>query len=70
MNSCTLFPDCIWKDCCYVHDLNYVRQKITRLEADKMLLSCVKERCKAVAYIMYAGVRLFGLYFWNKNKKG
>ena len=68
-DRCTLFPEGSWQECCYLHDLNYIRQKITRKEADKRLLSCVKERCKVVAYIMYAGVRLFGWYFWNKNKK-
>jgi 23S rRNA U2552 (ribose-2'-O)-methylase RlmE/FtsJ len=72
-NASTCFVDrCCgvdWTECAVKHDLNYIRQKITRKEADKRLLSCVKERCKVVAYIMYTGVRLFGWYFWNKNKK-
>ena len=57
-----------WSDCCHRHDLDYVRQKISRKEADKKLLDCVKDKCKVVAYIMYAGVRSAGWWFWNKSK--
>lgn len=68
MDSCTMFPEGNWQRCCTRHDIDYTRQEMSRKEADKELLSCVKERCKVVAYIMYAGVRLFGWYFWNKQK--
>ena len=67
-DRCTLFPEGSWQECCYVHDLDYVRQKITRLEADKKLLDCVKDKCKVVAYVMYIGVRSAGWWFWNKSK--
>ena len=60
MNSCTLFPDGKWKDCCDHHDYQYLTQKVSRKEADIKLYNCVKERCKVVAYVMYVGVRLFG----------
>jgi hypothetical protein len=69
VDACTLFPDRNWKECCAKHDIDYVEQKITRLESDRKLLACVKDKCKAVAYVMYLGVRCFGWWFWNKSKR-
>ena len=69
MNSCTLFPDLSWKNCCKQHDVDYERQVVSRKEADKKLFICVKSKCKIVAPIMYIGVRVFGWYFWNKAKE-
>lgn len=68
-NHCTLFPDGNWADCCYSHDVAYVRQTVSRKEADRKLLDCVKAKCKVIGVIMYAGVRLFGWYFWNKHTR-
>lgn len=68
MNSCTLFPDGKWSECCRHHDVAYAKQTVSRKEADKMLYNCVKSKCKVIAPIMYIGVRMFGLYFWNKAK--
>lgn len=69
MNSCTLFPDGTWSKCCDLHDYQYLTQKVSRKQADKILYDCVKSKCKVIAHIMYIGVRMFGWYFWNKNKK-
>lgn len=57
-----------WSSCARYHDVAYVKQDISRKEADKKLYNCVKEKCKVVAPIMYIGVRVFGWYFWNKAK--
>lgn len=69
MNSCTLFPDYNWDECCKFHDYQYLSKKVSRKEADKILYNCVKNKSKTIAYVMYAGVRLFGWYFWNKSKR-
>ena len=71
---CTCFIDKIGKYyhgmCCQLHDYNYVRQHISRKEADKRLLKCLKKNTyKPIAYSMYYAVRTFGFIFWNRAKR-
>ncbi len=69
-DGCSLFPDgsvkdrALWCDCCFAHDIAYWRggTKEERKEADAKLRECVLERTrdKALAEVMYAGVRAGG----------
>lgn len=65
-DHCTLFAEGNWSDCCKRHDRRYSNKRISRREADILLLRCVKRKNRAVAYIMYVGVRLAGWYFYKK----
>ena len=56
-----------WSECAINHDKDYSTSNvgITRLEADRKLYNCVKEKSKAIASIMFIGVRLFGKLYWK-----
>ncbi len=66
-DHCTLFPDGSWAECCARHDRRYDNKRITREQADELLFRCVVRKSnKVVAYIVYAGVRAFGWYYYDK----
>lgn len=70
--ACTGWFDGSWKNCCVYHDKLYMTEAgtdLTRAEADDRLFECVKNKSAVMAYIMLAGVRLFGWYYWNKYKE-
>jgi hypothetical protein len=53
-----------------IHDYEYVSQKITRLEADKQLLSMLiedKYTKSYEAYSIYYAVRAAGWWYWNRG---
>jgi len=67
---CTCFWDVLFgKDhsaCCTLHDYNYAKQKITRKEADKRFLKCLRKKTFTVlAFAMFGAVRMFGWWRWN-----
>jgi len=64
-DGCSYWFDWNFKDCCVKHDLAYQQSSNwrTRLEADNRLFMCVAKKGvvqKAVAPIMWLGVRIFG----------
>ena len=65
-DGCTLFPDGNYRECCYLHDLDYFRggTAAERKESDKRLYRCVRNKegwqNEIAAPIMLFGVRLFG----------
>ncbi len=80
---CTLWPEGWWGYCCEAHDKAYGAQ-IVRAVADRDLFQCVAHSLPAwadgwggiaaavsvvVGGIMYAGVRLFGAYFFRRAGK-
>lgn len=68
-DGCSNSPDFNFKDCCKTHDFHYRNFDITRFEADKELLKCIKKKgWKVLPYVYYYAVRLFGWMSWNKNK--
>jgi hypothetical protein len=68
-NYCSYFPEGNWGECCYQHDadcmlaLEYLSYDM-RLEADTKLFQCVFKKNKFIAFIMYAGVRIWANTFW------
>jgi len=75
-NNCTLFPDSIgdwsWSHCCKAHDIAYELQ-VDKSQADVELYKCIAESgdttiAVVMASVVFAGVYLFGRYFYNKNK--
>lgn len=65
-DGCTLFPDGNYRECCYLHDLDYFRGGASkeRKESDKRLYRCVRSKKgwknEIAAPIMFFGVRIFG----------
>lgn len=67
---CTGYFDGSWSYCCKMHDRRYANKRLNRSQADELLFRCVKRKSNIVnAYIMWAGVRLFGWHFYKKAKK-
>ena len=67
---CTLAPDKLFgKDLsgiCFVHDVQYMDQKISKKEADIQLRENIKALgLPIVAWIYYIFVRLVGGFFWK-----
>ena len=66
-DGCTLFPDGNYRECCYLHDLDYFRGGTTaeRKGSDKRLYRCVRSKKgwqnEIAAPIILFGVRLFGV---------
>ena len=73
-NKCTCFIDGIfgkyWGDCCAMHDYYYIynSEGMTRIEVDTKLYKCVSKQSKMIGIIVYCGVRIFGIYYWNYYK--
>lgn len=72
MDYCTGFPEGWWAHCCRAHDLDYASQ-VGQALADERLWQCVASSGEGIgilsglaAMVMYAGVRLFGLYYYRK----
>lgn len=78
---CTLWPEGWWGDCCKQHDSDYLNQ-IGRAVADNDLFQCVMQSSPevltnhpmiagglslVVAGVMFAGVRIFGSYFYKRS---
>ena len=60
-----------WGACCETHDISYYLGNVSRAEADRQLLECVKQRGGwFMAQAMYLAVRMFGWYAWRKYRKG
>jgi hypothetical protein len=70
MDCCTLWFDGSWRECCCRHDRRYANKRLTRKQADILLRRCVAKKSVAMSHVMYAGIRLFGWYFYNKINKG
>lgn len=68
--SCTFFPDGSWVSCCDAHDINYSeKSQVTRKSADQKLKMCVENSGHPIiAKIMYAGLRMFGSFFYKGKK--
>lgn len=69
-NACSCFISKLfgkdWEICCKKHDDDYekLKENESTKRADLRLLSCVKKKAwKCLAYLMYAGVRVFGRNF-------
>ena len=65
-DGCSLWFDGDWVECCVLHDLAYWRGGTSkeRQEADRALEQCViKRRHPAMAPIMFAAVRAFGVWW-------
>jgi hypothetical protein len=56
--------------CCKQHDVEYVEQKITRLESDVKFYLCMLSSGinPVVAGLIYRVVRLFGWYPWYRRR--
>lgn len=66
-DNCTLWPEGTWTHCCAMHDRRYANKRLTRKQADELLFRCVQKKSNtAMAYIMYAGVRAFGWWWYDK----
>ncbi|MDD3443204.1 MAG: hypothetical protein PHW89_08070 [Sulfurimonas denitrificans] len=64
---CTLWFEGTWTHCCAMHDRRYANKRLTRKQADELLFRCVKRQSNIImAYVMYAGVRAFGWYYYDK----
>ena len=65
-DGCSLFPDGNYRECCYLHDLDYFRggSGKERKASDKRLYRCVRSKKgwqnEIAAPIMLLGVRLLG----------
>lgn len=79
-DHCTGWFEGWWSHCCEIHDSQYANS-INRYVSDVDLLKCVTNSYPevlmnspelavvisgAIAVIMFAGVRLFGWYFYKK----
>ena len=63
-DGCSCFPDGNYRNCCVTHDMAYYKggTALDRKKADLKLLNCVECKRKVIrSYIMYVGVRLFGV---------
>lgn len=65
---CTLFWDGDWGKCCQIHDLEY-GMLVNKLAADWHLFTCVGASNWLIALIMFAGVSIFGWFFYPRKKK-
>ena len=72
--SCTCFLDKLfnkdWSECCKQHDEDYnnLKDGDSTKPSDIEFLECLKKKSwKAVAYLMYTAVRVFGRKFKGKN---
>lgn len=76
-DSCTLFPDGNYCECCVEHDKDYYfgGTEKERRASDRRLYRCVKQKNKFVAGLMYLGVRIGGVswlptpFRWGFGKK-
>ena len=65
-DGCTLFPDGNYRECCYLHDLDYFRggRGEERRASDKRLYRCVRGKKgwqnELAAPVMLLGVRILG----------
>jgi hypothetical protein len=82
-DGCTLVPEAPsgvdFHDSCVAHDLCYFTHTGTRAACDAALYNNLKQdcagalsvkqytSCRAWATLYYAGVRLFGGYYWNAS---
>ena len=67
MDNCTAFPEGNWSSCCARHDRRYENKRLTRKQADELLYRCVRRKKNVVvASIMWAGVRTFGGWYYDK----
>jgi hypothetical protein len=63
-DGCSLWPDDGWVGCCIEHDMTYWcgGTSADRAHADVTLRDCVSaEHGASMAWLMYAGVRVFGV---------
>lgn len=70
--NCTGFFDGSWGGCCKLHDDLYMTPKgagMSREDADKVLFECVAKKSKAIAYVMYWAVRMFGGTYWDEYQE-
>lgn len=82
-DGCTAVPDFDFGyDCCGEHDTHYQGHDVSRAQADKKLFDCILKKGVPskigpipynsnwmLASIYYAGVRIAGWLFWNKQRK-
>lgn len=60
-DGCTMSPDLVFTECCYVHDINYAIGDISRQAADKKLKECIsKNGYPRLCWVYWIGVRLYG----------
>lgn len=63
---------CDWEFACRRHDKLYMTPRgrnLTRCKADLVLARGVWKVCKPMAFIMFIGVRITGLYYWTKYEE-
>lgn len=50
-----------WKECCDRHDKRYANTRLTRYQADILLLRCIKKKSNTIhALLVFIAVRIFG----------
>lgn len=65
--KCSCWFDGDWGECCEMHDKLYYNPKThSRAWVDRAFRKCIARRNKAMAWIMWFGVRCFGWIWWNK----
>ena len=69
LDNCTFFIEGTWSECCARHDRRYSNRRLTRSQADLLLFRCVRKKSLIIALIMYAGVRLFGQFYYKGKEK-
>ncbi len=81
-DGCTGAPDLSFRKCCDYHDLAYQTHRntagheITRAEADRAFLECMKRNApgapiagRLLPYFYYLAVRIFGSAHWKEIKR-
>lgn len=71
-DGCSSVPDFNFRRCCELHDFAYRNGVVSRWTADWTLAKCIWQHgWPMVAFIYWAGVRLFGrrAYRWDKRRQ-
>lgn len=71
-DGCTMAPDLDFADCCKHHDFQYSTTHLTRLQSDRQLRYCIKNKGYPIlCWVYWLGVRLFGWipYYFGKSYK-
>lgn len=73
LNVCTFWFDKIgkwdWTQCCAQHDMDYALGNIPKALADQHLEQCVNNVLPFMGTIMFIGVSVFGIFWWNAARK-
>lgn len=70
-SGCNVLNSEARKSCCVEHDKAYGRGGwiISRFKADWNLFTCIWQKNKAIAVVIFLGVRLFGMFEFEYGKK-